>query len=233
MLSATFKTLVPVLLGVLFVAVVVSAQSILGPGAPPPYTTDAPVTMDSVYQDKNGNFQAGDIHVDSAFCIGIDCKTSWAGTGAPICKIETRRVDASSPGYFAGTGSAPNWGNTCFDHLTAAAKAAGWVQSGMDNCVSIGSRDCQPPSTCIFTRLTCSGSIVADPAVYTGPLNFPVTGFTKGTTYVCSDTIDNDNDGLTDFPDDPDCFDATWVQETPLFNGGGGGGGGGGDEVQT
>jgi hypothetical protein len=51
----------------------------------------------------------------------------------------------------------------------------------------------------------------------------------------CIDGIDNDSDGFTDFPDDPDCVDfaddAELVYSPP--GGGGGGGGGGGDPDST
>jgi len=47
----------------------------------------------------------------------------------------------------------------------------------------------------------------------------------------CEDTHDNDSDGLTDWPDDPGCFDSSDNEEynsPPPPPGGGGGGGGGG-----
>lgn len=44
-----------------------------------------------------------------------------------------------------------------------------------------------------------------------------------GGSFQCSDTIDNDGDGLKDFPNDPGCTGPTDDDET---NGGGGGGGG-------
>jgi hypothetical protein len=31
----------------------------------------------------------------------------------------------------------------------------------------------------------------------------------------CNDGLDNDSDGLTDFPDDPGCRDALWTSENP------------------
>lgn len=197
-----FKSLIVTLVfGVLVVAVSVSAQSILGPGTQPSTTLGAPITMDSQFQDKNGNFRAGSLYVDTAFCMGVDCRTSWANAGAGVCRLETRRVDANqSPGFFT---SGPT--NSCNDFLTPAAKTAGWSASGHDNCVNIGSRDCQRPSTCIYTRLNCSGSASNGTVVREGPLFFPVPGFTKGTNFQCSDTLDNDNDGLFDYPADPDC----------------------------
>lgn len=212
MISIFTKAIFPILFGFVVIAATVSAQSILGPGGPPPFATDAPVVMDSVFQDKNGIFTGGNLYVDNSFCIGADCRTSWAEAGAGTCKIETRRVDSNiSPGFFT-TGPT----GSCYDFLTPAAKTAGWAPSGHDNCVNIGSRDCQRPSTCIFTRLVCAGAITTDPAVHEGPLFFPVPGFTKGTTYVCSDTLDNDNDGKFDYPADTDCSNSFDNSETTI-----------------
>lgn len=227
MMSFFTKTVLPILFGFVVIAATVSAQSILGPGSPPPYATDAPIVMDNVFQDKNGNVTVGDLYVDTAFCIGTDCRTSWGNAGAGSCRIETRRVDSSTPGFFT---SGPT--DSCYDFLTPAAKAAGWAPSGHDNCVTMSDRDCQPPSTCIFTRLVCSGSVANDPTVHQGPLPFPVPGFTKGTTYVCSDTIDNDGDGLIDYPADTNCANSFGTRETPVSGGGGGGGGGGNTNIR-
>jgi hypothetical protein len=210
------KSLVATLvIGIFVIAASVSAQSILGPGSPPPTTAGAPITMDTRFQDKNGNFRAESLYVDSSFCIGTDCRTSWANAGAGVCKIETRRVDASSGGFFI---SGPT--SSCNDFLTSAAKAAGWSSSGIDSCVNIGSRDCQAPSTCIFTRLNCSGTASNGTVVREGPLFFPVPGFTKGTTYVCSDTLDNDGDGKFDYPADPDCTGFSDGSENTASQGG-------------
>lgn len=214
---AQFRSLIATLLvGLFVVAASVSAQSILGPGSPPPATAGSPVTMDTQFQDKNGDFRGGSLYVDSAFCIGADCRTSWANAGAGVCRIETRRVDANqSPGFFT-TGPT----NSCNDFLTPAAKAAGWSGSGIDACVNIGDRDCQRPSTCIFTRLNCTGTASNGTVVREGPLFFPVPGFTKGTTYVCSDTLDNDGDGKIDYPADTDCANFSDNNEATVAQGG-------------
>ncbi len=201
MISQLKSLIVTIAFGAAVVAASVSAQSILGPGTQPPTTMGTPITMDSQFQDKNGNFRAGSLYVDTAYCMGVDCRTSWANAGAGVCKLETRRVDANqAPGFFitGATGS-------CNDFLTPAAKSAGWAVSGHDNCVNIGSRDCQRPSTCIFTRLNCSGTATNGTVVREGPLTFPVPGFTKGTNFQCSDTLDNDGDGRFDYPADTDC----------------------------
>ena len=44
----------------------------------------------------------------------------------------------------------------------------------------------------------------------------------------CADGIDNDGDGLIDYPNDPGCLSITDNDETNVSSGGGGGGGGGG-----
>jgi|GEM_PF-1171715 len=57
------------------------------------------------------------------------------------------------------------------------------------------------------------GIIQRDPA--TGILK-PArsVGITTGGSRECADGIDNDKDGFTDYPDDPDCGDKTWYSET-------------------
>ncbi|MEK7635618.1 MAG: peptidoglycan-binding domain-containing protein [Patescibacteria group bacterium] len=47
----------------------------------------------------------------------------------------------------------------------------------------------------------------------------------------CGDGVDNDSDGLTDYPADSGCSSATDNDETNVSSGGGGGGGGGGGAV--
>lgn len=51
--------------------------------------------------------------------------------------------------------------------------------------------------------------------------------------YACSDGIDNDGDGLVDFPTDPGCSSLVDTDETNTSGGGGGGGGGGGSSGGT
>lgn len=59
-------------------------------------------------------------------------------------------------------------------------------------------------------------------------INDAVTGFTlTAATVACNDGIDNDSDGLIDFPADLGCMSATDTDETNEVTGGGGGGGGG------
>lgn len=48
----------------------------------------------------------------------------------------------------------------------------------------------------------------------TGPTD-PADGTLVGPCAECSDGLDNDGDGLTDFPFDPDCFDSLDLQEAP------------------
>ena len=83
------------------------------------------------------------------------------------------------------------------------------------------------------------GLVVHDPAAPTGYQSKEVLGFLKtatgtvpglgGSGKQCNDGLDDDGDGLADYPEDPDCTSLLDPDESgPLGMGGSGGGGGGG-----
>lgn len=89
-------------------------------------------------------------------------------------------------------------------YFSPAQEAALFSASG----VSIG--DIAPDSTCPSTQTFChQGSVVARFQIGNAVVN--------PTTYICSDNIDNDYDGLTDYPSDPGCTSATDNDETNVI----------------
>lgn len=89
-------------------------------------------------------------------------------------------------------------------YLSSAQQAALFSASG----VSIG--DVLQDSTCPSTQTFChQGSLVA---------RFQIgNSIVTPTTYICSDGIDNDYDGLTDYPADPGCSSRTDNDETNVI----------------
>lgn len=125
------------------------------------------ITSDTQPQVKAGVFWADSLGADAGpgrgICIGNDCRSSWP-TGSPKqCRLDWKEVHVANNGNYA------DWGHMvgldpvmglCDTMLTDASKAAGWVATGNDYCMRIGSSDCQRPRSCIFTRLVCTGVTV-------------------------------------------------------------------------
>lgn len=159
------------LLTVILTATVVLAEPYSEPSGTPLGSNAMPVvTTDTVPQVKTGVFWADSLGADSGsgrgICIGTDCRTAWPAGSPKQCRLDWKEVHAANNGNYA------DWGNLagfnpvsglCDDMLTPQSKAAGWVATGNDYCMRIGSSDCQRPRSCIFTRLNCSGVTVQQP----------------------------------------------------------------------
>ncbi len=141
------------------------------------------VTTDTQPQVKSGVFWADSLGADAGagrgICIGTECRGSWP-TGSPKqCRLDWKEVRADASGNYSDFVGFNPYTGSCDDLLTDASKAAGWVGTGTDNCMRIGSSDCQRPRSCIFTRLVCTGVTVQPSTVevLTHPASNPSDSF--------------------------------------------------------
>jgi hypothetical protein len=142
----------------------------------------APLHTGSLGQIKEGGFGANQIATASRLCFGpFSCIDKWWDTAPNTCRLEVKKVNSNSVGMGGGT-SAGVADNTCNFYLTASSKAAGWAAVGSDLCGTMWDRDCQRPSTCIYMRMKCGGSVITELPTKSptpGIENHPVPGFTQ------------------------------------------------------
>lgn len=165
------KTISYLALATLFFAGAVFAEPYAEPSGVPLGSNVSPtITTGGSSQTKLGTFWAQSIGSDAGasggFCFGSDCRTTWPASAPKRCHLEWKEVHASASGSYPDFYILPGFdavSGLCDDLLTPASVAAGWVATGNDHCMRIGSSDCQRPRSCIFTRLQCSGMTVTAP----------------------------------------------------------------------
>lgn len=158
-------------------------------GSPPAYNREAPVNLHEEFQDVTGGIQTDTIGVSYGISLNGVARTvtdGWpTGLGNAQCYIETRRVDITSGAITfetdTGIGGVDHY-PVCDDFLEPGARSAGWTATGSDNCLGTTGATCAVPSTCIYSRLVCSGTTgisVRTPLVgkmtYSGtPIQLPI-----------------------------------------------------------
>ena len=170
-------------IGALVVGSVAFAEPWTEPSGTPLGSNVSPtVTTGTGASVKTGTFWAESVGSDAGagggFCFGTDCRTAWPTSTPKRCHLEWKEVRASaSEGYADFTDNIAS--GLCDDLLTPASVAAGWVATGNEYCIRIGSSDCQRPRSCIYTRLQCSGLTVTAPAkeLLTHPASDPADEF--------------------------------------------------------
>ncbi|MBP6926079.1 MAG: hypothetical protein KBB70_00080 [Candidatus Pacebacteria bacterium] len=156
-----------------------------------------------VYYHNTGTDVARDtrIRISPEFEPAVNTKLMTGGVWASNASLVRAYATVRIPGtpqtitYIPGTAAwFPDQIETNPRYLNAAQQAALFSTAGF----SIG--DIAPDSTCQVT-FCHQGSVVA---------RFRIgNAVTPPTVYVCSDSRDNDGDGLTDFPSDPGCSSPT------------------------
>lgn len=143
----------------------------------------APLHTGAPGQIKEGAFGANQIATASRLCFGpFSCIDRWWDSAPNTCRLDVKKVNSFSADLTSGGTADGVTDNTCNHYLSATSKAAGWVAVGSDRCGRMFDRDCQRPTTCIYMRMKCGGSVVTElPTKSPAPglENHPVTGFTQ------------------------------------------------------
>ncbi len=163
-----------------------------------------------IYYHNTGNEIAQDTHIrlSPKTSTAVNSKVFSGGVSANNASLVTGTATVMISGlpqtitYIPGTATWYPEHSLSPTLLNSTQESALFGYSG----VSIGNID--KDSTCPISQTFChQGSLVARFQIGTTPPPPPPV------VYACSDQIDNDSDGLTDYPQDPGCYGPTDVDE--------------------
>lgn len=157
---------------------------------PPSSNRDAPIHLGTDFQNMTGGLEADGIGVTYGISLNGVNRTAAQGfaslaTQSAACNLEVRRVDMTtgSRTFSWDDGVSLTQYPICDDYLTAQAKSEGWGSTGLDNCLGTDGYQCgasHRPSSCVFTRLVCTGIAVSPSIISTstyagGTISLPIT----------------------------------------------------------
>lgn len=188
--TSSRKASIGILAGIFFIASVsyIEAAFSLPFLNPPLGNRDAPVNLGNTFQDVTGGLEADAVGVTYGISLGGINRTPAQGwptsSGTANCNLEVKRVDINtgSRTFAWDDGVNLNQYPLCDDYLTAQAKTEGWASTGLDNCLGTDGYDCgstKRPSSCMFTRLVCTGisvqpSLISTSTYAGGTISLPI-----------------------------------------------------------